>query len=247
MFFIISKILAFLIKPVTWIFFLLISTLIFKKKRTKILYSTLVIFYVLTNNFLADICCRIWEIPRVNTHEIYDVGIILGGIADYDNITKAHNFNKYVDRLIDGEQLYHQGIIKKIMISGGNGTLFNNEYIESDAIKAHLVNNKIPYQDILIENQSRNTKENAFKSAEILNARFPKGKFLLITSANHMRRAKYCFEKAGINTTSFPTDCTTSYANINVDYLLLPNSDALAKWESLIHEWIGYIVYRITF
>ena len=202
---------------------------------------------MLTNNFLADICCRIWETPRVNTHEVYDVGIILGGIADYDKITKAHNFNKYVDRLIDGEQLYHQGIIKKIMISGGNGTLFNNEYIESDAIKAHLVNNKIPSQDILIENQSRNTKENAFKSAEILNARFPKGKFLLITSANHMRRAKYCFEKAGINTTTFPTDCTTSYANINVDYLLLPNSDALAKWESLIHEWIGYIVYRMTF
>ena len=46
-------------------------------------------------------------------------------------ITKAHNFNKYADRLIDGEQLYHQGIIKNIMISGGNGTLFNNEYLEA--------------------------------------------------------------------------------------------------------------------
>tara|TARA_B100001250_G_scaffold84369_1_gene69716 strand:- start:3580 stop:4188 length:609 start_codon:yes stop_codon:yes gene_type:complete len=202
---------------------------------------------VFTNNFLADVCCRIWEVPRLDTNEIYDVGIILGGIADYDKITKAHNFNKYADRLIDGEQLYHQGTIKKIMISGGNGTLFNNEYLEADAIRNHLINNKIPSEDILIENKSRNTKENALNSAKILNVRFPKGKFLLITSANHMKRAEYCFKKTGINTTSFPTDCTSSYSNINASYLLLPSADALEKWESLIHEWIGNIVYRITF
>ena len=247
MFFIISKLLSFLIKPIIWIFVLLISSIIFKNKRKQILYISLCIFYIFTNNFLADICCRTWEIPRVNPNETYDIGIILGGIADYDKITKAHNFNKYVDRLIDGEQLYHQGTIKKIMISGGNGSLFNNDYVEADAIKAHLLSKKIPSEDILIENKSRNTKENAFNSAEILNTKLPKGKFLLITSANHMRRAKYCFKQAGINVTCFPSDCTTSYSNIDFNYLLLPNSEALKKWESLIHELIGYMVYRITF
>ena len=28
------------------------------------------------------------------------------------------------------EQLYREGVIKKIMLSGGNGMLFNNGYIE---------------------------------------------------------------------------------------------------------------------
>jgi uncharacterized SAM-binding protein YcdF (DUF218 family) len=247
MFFIISKILAFLIKPITWIFILLISCLIFKPQSKRLLYITFFIFYLFTNSFIADSCSRIWEAQRFQPTENYDVGIVLGGIADYDKITKAHNFNDHADRLMDAEQLYHQGVIEKIMLSGGNGMLFNNEYIEANAMKEYLLKNKIPLADILIENTSRNTKENAFNSAKILNIKFPEGKFLLITSASHMRRAQYCFKKTGINTTSFPVDCTTSYTNFDIEYLFLPKADALEVWESLIHEWIGYIVYRITF
>ena len=247
MFFITSKLLAFLTKPIIWIFTLLICTLIFKTKKKKLLYITLFIFYIFTNSFIADSCSRIWEIPRFHPTETYDVGIVLGGIADYDKKTKAHNFNKYADRLIDAEQLYHQGIIKKIMLSGGNGMMFNNGYIEANAMRDHLLKNKIPETDMLIENTSRNTKENAFNSSIILKKQFPNGKFLIITSALHMRRAQFCFSQANIKTTAFPTDCTTSYINFNVEYLFLPNANALTVWETLIHEWIGYIIYKITF
>ena len=247
MFFIASKILAFLIKPIFWIFILLICALILKSKRKKILYTTIFIFYIFTNSFIADSFSRAWEVPRFNPTSTYDVGIILGGITDYDKITKAHNFNKNVDRLIDAEQLYHLGIIEKIMISGGNGMILKNEYLEANSIKNHLLKNKIPSEDILIENKSRNTKENATYSAVILKNKFPNGDFLIITSAKHMRRAQYCFDKADIRTTAFPTDCTTSYTNLRFEYLFLPRTDALEVWENLFHEWVGYIVYRITF
>jgi len=184
-------------------------------------------------------------VPRYNPTQTFDIGIILGGIASYDKNTKAHNFNKHADRLIEAEQLYHKGIIKKILLSGGNGMLFNNDYIEADAMRLHLLNNQIPSEDIIIENTSRNTKENAFNSALILKEKFPSSKFLLITSAKHMRRAKFCFEKASIKVTAFPTDCTTSYRSSGIEYLLLPKAQALDQWENLIHEWIGYIVYKI--
>jgi len=29
--------------------------------------------------------------------------------------------------------------------------------------------------------------------------------------------------------------------------LLLPHSESFEKWESIIHEWVGYFVYRIAF
>ena len=247
MFYIASKLLAFLIKPICWVFILLISALIFKTKRKKLLIYTISIFWVFSNGFLADSCARLWETPRYAPTEIYDVGIVLGGIADYDKITKAHNFNKHADRIMDAQQLYHQRKIKKILISGGNGMLLNDGYIEANAIRDYLLLNQIPGDDILIENTSRNTKKNAFNSAEILRKEYPKGKFLLITSANHMRRAQFCFAKAGIITQAFPTDCTTSYTNFGVEYMFLPRVNALEVWETLIHEWIGYTVYKIKF
>ena len=247
MFYIASKLLAFLSKPIFWVFILLISALIFKTKRRTLLIYIISIFWVFSNGFLADSCARLWETPRYAPTEIYDVGIVLGGMADYDKITKAHNFNKHADRIMDAQQLYHQGKIKKILISGGNGVLFNDGYIEANAMRDYLLLNQIPSEDILIENTSRNTKENAFNSAEILQKDYPNGKFLLITSANHMRRARFCFEKAGIITQEFPTDCTTSYTNFSVEYILLPSVEALETWGGLIHEWIGYLVYKIKF
>ena len=247
MFYIASKLLAFLTQPIMWIFILLISSLIFKFYRRKLLIISLITFYFFSNSFFADEVARLWEIKRFTPTENYDVGIILGGIADYDNITKAHNFNKHADRLIDAEQLYHKGIINKIMISGGNGMLFNDGYIESEAMRDHLLANKIPIGDIIIENTSRNTIENVMNSAEILKNKYNKGSFLLITSASHMRRAKLCFEKANIKVTAFPTDCTTSYRSTSYEYILFPRAEALEKWQGLIHEWIGYIVYQIKF
>ena len=113
MFFIVSKLLAFLTKPIMWIFFLVLGSLIFKNKRRKLLITSLVFFYFFTNGFIADEFSRLWELPRNQVNSTFNVGIVLGGIADYDNITKSHNFNKYADRLMDAEQLYHKEIIKK--------------------------------------------------------------------------------------------------------------------------------------
>jgi len=247
MFYIISKLLSFLFQPIIWIFILLIIALFYKSKRRKILITSISLFYFFSNSFIADEVTRIWEVKRFTPSLTYDVGIVLGGIADYDKITKAHNFNKNADRLMDAEQLYHKGIIKKIMLSGGNGQLFNDGYIESEAMRDYLLANKIPITDIIIENTSRNTIENAINSAEILKEKYNEGSFLLITSANHMRRSQLCFNKANLKTTAFPTDCTTSYRSTGYDYILFPRVEALERWEDLIHEWIGYIVYKMKF
>ena len=247
MFYIASKLLAFLSQPITWIFTLLIISLIYKSKRKEILIISISLFYFFSNSFIADEVTRIWEVKRFIPSLTYDVGIVLGGIADYDKITKAHNFNKNADRLMDAEQLYHKGIIKKIMLSGGNGLLYNDGYIESQEMRDYLLANKIPISDIIIENKSKNTMENAMNSAEILKEKYNEGSFLLITSANHMRRAQLCFNKANLEITAFPTDCTTSYRSTGYDYILFPRAEALERWQDLIHEWIGYIVYKIKF
>ena len=62
-----------------------------------------------------------------------------------------------------------------------------------------------------------------------------------------MRRSQLCFQKAGLKTTAFPTDCTSSYRTNDIQHNFLPKVEALDQWESLIHEWIGFLVYKATF
>ena len=112
MFYFLSKILVIFIKPTIWIFLLMLAAIFFKKKR-KILIIAFILFYILTNSFLADNCSKIWEAKDMKLKKTYDVGIVLGGISNYDSQKKTHNFNKHADRLIYAEQLYRKGIIKK--------------------------------------------------------------------------------------------------------------------------------------
>jgi uncharacterized SAM-binding protein YcdF (DUF218 family) len=250
MFFILSKILAFLIRPIVWVFLMLIIAVLFKRSRKKILLLSVFTFWFFSNAFICDEISSLWEHETSSIENIqtkYDVGIVLGGMSAFDSKTNTVNFNKNADRLIYTEKLYRKGIINKILISGGSGALIKNQYKEAFVMRNHLIENGISDDDIIIENKSRNTKENAFLSAEILKCDFQNKSVLLITSALHMKRAVFCFEKAGIEVASFSTDNTDSNRNFQLEYLLLPNSKSFEKWESIIHEWVGYLVYKIVF
>jgi len=249
MFYIASKLLAFLTQPIIWIFILLIGSLMFKTKRRTLLIYTISIFWIFSNGFLADKAAKAWETSPKSISSIthnYKYGIVLGGYSSYNKEIQHIDFNDSGDRLISAIELYKLGKIKKIIISGGNGELINNGMKESESSKSFMINMGIESKDILLENSSRNTMENA-KSTAVLMGIDINQKSLLITSAGHMKRAKFCFNKNNFNIDCYPTDITNSDITLTVDYLFIPNIDALEKWEILIHEWIGYIVYRIKF
>ena len=247
MFFIVSKLLSFLIKPTFWILSLMIAGILNKSRRKLFLIFSLVTFLFFSNDFIFNIIVKIWEVPQNSITKFdnqYEAGILLGGFSDYDYKKNKHNFKKEADRLIYTVQLYNQGIIRKIFISGGNGNLFNNNYKESETIKDFLIQNKIDSNDILIENQSRYTKENAINSAKLLNK---KNEYILITSAVHMKRSILCFKNVGLKIIPFSVDNSMSFSSNKIEYILLPRSRVLENWEKLIHEIIGYYVYLLTF
>ena len=216
------------------------------KKRKLFLFFSLLIFLFFSNDFIFNTLVKAWEVPQISITKFnkkYEAGILLGGFSDYDYIKNKHNFKKEADRLIYTLQLYNQGIIKNIFISGGNGNLFNNNYKESETIKDFLIQNKIDSNDVIIENQSRNTKENAINSAKLLDK---KNEYILITSAIHMKRSILCFENEGLKIIPFSVDNSMSYSSNKIEYILLPRARVLENWEDLIHEIIGYYVYILT-
>ena len=102
----------------------------------------------------------------------------------------------------------------------------------------------IDEDDILIEDKSLNTHQNALYSAPMLKATGEK-KFLLITSAGHMKRAISCFEKQGIEVQPFPVMKGVGERRFEIDHLLVPRIMNFYRWHSLIHEWIGFISYKV--
>ena len=249
MFFIISKLLSFCITPIIWVIVLLFLALFSKNKSRKKIFliasfATLLLF---SNSFILDRAMYVWEIPATPTEKLgkYDVGIVLGGMTDYNEQLKRVQFLRSSDRLFQAIALYKKGIIKKILISGGSGSILHPDILEAALLKKYLINIGLPDSVILMEDKSKNTYQNAVFSKPILQKSAPNGNYLLITSGFHMRRALACFKKQGIPVSPYSTDLYSGPMKWEFDYLFVPDATALNNWNVFLHEMIGCITYKI--
>ncbi len=251
MFFFLSKILSFLLTPIIWVFILLLWGILTKKaiRKKRLLRATVIVFYFFSNSFITDEFVRIYE-ERNQTYseltETYDVGIVLGGFSNYDTSQEFVQFHSSTDRFMVGIKLYKTGRIKKIMIVSGSGQIMKPDEKEALHLKDYLLNIGIPEEDIIIEAESKNTRENAVNTAEILTTKYTDGNYILITSATHMPRAKRCFKKVGLAITPFSVDQQAGERKYLIDHLLIPNIDSFLRWQTLIKEWTGFIVYKMA-
>lgn len=252
MFFILSKILLFLTSPLFWWCIVLLIAFYGRssKTRKRFRFIAVTLFLFFTNTFIFLEFERMWEIPGTKISSIkkkYDAGIVLSGMALYDNHLQRLNIKEGTDRIWHTITLYKKGIIGKIIITGKDGTITEQGLNEAEQFRNDLVNWGIPARDILIENKSRNTYENALYTKQLLKKHPELQSFLLITSANHMRRSKACFKKQGISFDTFSTNLHNGAERYwNADHLLIPSFITFVQWNNLTKEWTGYIMYKLT-
>lgn len=253
MFFVLSKILLFLIKPLNWVVFLLLGSWIIKNPRWKksLFVAGMIFLLFFTNGFISNQLLKWWEIEPVPISNLaqYQTGIVLTGVTD-SNIKPRDRvyFHKGADRVTHALQLYKMGKIEKILISGGNSEVIKEEddIQDADNIIGFYLMAGVPKNDILIENQARNTRESALLCKQILQKYYPQGKHLLITSAFHQRRAKPCYDKVGLKVDAFACDFHTGRADeFNPFAAILPSAGALGQWSILLKEWTGIIAYKV--
>lgn len=244
--FIIGKILQYFLSPFTWIFILVILTALARteKKRKKLAAITLAALLLFTNPWLINNLQYPFHAPPMPmaANEQYDIGIVLGGMTSYDRVNKQGHFNQSSDRFIQTALLYKKGHIKKIIASGGqNGMFSEDDFMEADFVAKNLIDLGIPAEDIWIENQSKNTIENARFSKQIIDRNGGlKSKAVLITSAFHIPRATLTFEQAGIAVRPYP--CAFSMlpsATKLSGSTMIPASWAMDSWGGFFRELIG--------
>ena len=172
--------------------------------------------------------------------------IVLGGPLDAD-LSAAHGvpvISGAADRLIGAATLAHRYPNARIVYTGGSPNLISNDAREADYATALFQGLGIPKTRLTMERQSRNTRENAEFSREMLKPK-PGERWLLVTSAFHMPRAMGLFRKAGFPVEAYPVDWKVGTKEDLFKYYATAN-DGLLLFDIGVREWLGLIAYRIA-
>ncbi|MDW8287700.1 MAG: YdcF family protein [Flammeovirgaceae bacterium] len=238
--------------PFTWVFIFLLLALFLKRTvlARRFLWLAMISLYFFSNPTISNSLMLWWEVPPTPLAEIkntYDIGIVLSGVMNVHKSPHDRFYtNKGADRVLHAALLYQRGIIKKILVTGSYVKLSGDVKDEAASMKELLLLCGVPEEAIILENKARNTRENALFSAEIIRREYPTASLMLITSAFHMRRAVACFEKVGLHVTPFSADMSTWDTDISLMSLLVPSENSFANFNKLVHELVGYAVYKIV-
>jgi len=248
MFFYLSKILLFLIKPLIWVMAILLGAVFTKdeyKRKKRLIIATLLLF-VISNSFIVNEAILLYESNgTTQLDSSYEVGLVLGGFSRKDTILNRTVFFEANDRLMQAIKLYKDGKIKRLMISSGNASVMHQELKEADAVHDYLLSIGIPDSAMIIENQSRNTLENILFSKKMLDSLGLKKRVLVFTSAWHIPRTELCTNnnmQVHFYATNYMSDGRRDYSP---DNLLVPSATAISKLEMLLKELVGYVFYLL--
>jgi uncharacterized SAM-binding protein YcdF (DUF218 family) len=244
MFFILSKILDFLLQPICWIFLLLVFAY-FSRISKRFIGITISLLLLLSNGWFVNQCYLAYESQQNTLKHPFQWCIILGG--GMMRAGDGYRTGETADRFIQPLLLYKKGLVKKILITGGNVNIKGlkvDETQESKKVKEILVAMGANTNDIYLEEQARNTHENAVYSKKML-APYLAEKMVLVTSAMHMPRAKACYEKEGFLIEEFPADIKKKDTPTGVLDQIIPQERNLTKFADLIREMTGYFIYRL--
>jgi uncharacterized SAM-binding protein YcdF (DUF218 family) len=245
-----SKLLDWLIAPLTWTLLLAAAALLLRRRRSLswglagIAAAVLVLF---STDAIADRIQRVAERGAVRTFRpelVYDAVVVLGGMVDdaASRATGETEFTGKADRVLRGLELVRGGHAQHVLVSAGVVLPQPGDVPEAERLAAKLEAWGVPPERIVVEATSRNTRENAIESGRIAAARGWRT-LLLVTSAAHVPRAVGCFRAVGIELDVLPVD---HRAGDGRGRGWLPRAGALAKSTDAIRELAGRVVYRVA-
>jgi uncharacterized SAM-binding protein YcdF (DUF218 family) len=125
------------------------------------------------------------------------------------------------DRLATGVELYKEGYVAKLVMSGGPGMGATHE---TDAMRLWAMSRDVPMKDIILDRGGLNTGHTAKNLKEML----PGKRILAVSHAYHLPRVKLAFAAEGIDVYTVP--CREAYTLTDMPKYLLREIAALWKY-----------------
>ena len=238
-----------ILPPGCFIVILVISALIqykSQKKIPKLTISIAFLIYIVSIPFTANWAIHSLEYTFIPPQKIDgDVIIMLGGGATLDSPDFSGTgglSSSASSRLLTTLHIYNKTKLP-IILSGGK--VYETTGIESEIARRQLLDLNVSKNDIIIENNSQTTTENAEFVSKILN-KYHFSKPIIVTSAFHMKRSIINFSNAGIKEIiPYPTDYFTN-THVIIDFKsFIPSYDSFSTIGIALHEYLG--IFKLNY
>ena len=252
MFFTASKIIWALISPANLILLLLLAGMAFRRFRRGFIGAGITLFVIL--GFFPVGHNLLYLLEATHTRPAQVSGpvagiIVLGGAIDtgLSAMYKMPITGESTERILEGFVLARRYPDAQLVFSGGEGRLLKSGRTEADVTRDMIDALGFKHRQIIFEDRSRNTMENARFTRELLEPA-ENERWMIVTSAFHMKRTMAAFEAQGWNPGNlipWPVDYRTQGR-----LLILPTRfnvlENLYLSDVALHEYVGWIAYTIA-
>src|SRR3989304_2945509 len=149
--------------------------------------------FVLFGLFLPKLIILLFAAPRtfaVDNVPAERVAIVFGAGLRYDGTPTAI----LRDRVETAVQLYQQGKVDKLLMSGDNSFV---EYNEPEAMRQYALDLGIPQEDIVLDYAGRRTYDTCYRANSIFHVQSA----ILVTQSFHLPRALFLCNWFGVEST----------------------------------------------
>jgi len=220
------------------------AIVIWKRARRPLAFCTIAFFWLVSAGWLTAPLLRLAQ-PQAQTSTPAQFAprtaiILLGGGTVYNRDKVLVPPRDVMTRIDVSAKNYaackRAASVCSVIVSGGNPQ--RHPATEADTYLPYLLREQVPRSDIVLENRSRTTYENARNvSAIVGQSRYDS--LILVTSAYHMPRAMLDFQHFGL----FPQPLISSSRRAHLG--LLPRYSNLVNAEIALHELIGIAQYHV--
>ena len=260
MFIFLSKFLPLFIYPLGLASILLLLALLSNSNRRTsfalVLIAILILWLSSTTGFSNMLASSLeWKYLPPEEIPTADVLVVLGGGTEPASTPRSTvEINGAGDRILYAAEIYKQGKATHILLSGGEISWLNDgSTTPAEDMADILIQLGLPEDALWLENESKNTYENALYAREFLDEK-ELNRILLVTSALHMPRAVALFEKQGFEVIPLPVDYSVTIADPADDESgdfqtkimdVLPSASNLALTTNALKEYLGSAIYKL--
>ena len=238
------KILPFFLSPLGIILIFLIASFFFKRRI--FVFLAFLVLVISSNSIVGNYLMQKLEHPykpiSSNSIRKADAIVVLSG-----GINKVGDKNYFIyefkdpDRFFGGLDLIKENKSKKIIFTAGQLPWTDNWEPEGFFLKNKAISLGVSQTKILVTENVKNTHEESIATTKLIPNN---SSIILVTSAFHMHRSKYLFEKQGFDVIPYPVDFKTS--NIKTSIInFLPSVSSLNYVSLFIRENIGRLYYKL--
>ncbi len=254
MFFILSKLYEAFLSPVPLLLFLALAGAILSFGRAARFGRWLAIFSALAlivialtpvgRLIVAPLEDRFPE-PSADLAPPYGLIILGGALKGAESDARRQAVFDEGERVTEAANLARRYPAARIVFTGGNGSLISGgDNVEAQEAKKLLVDLGVDPSRVTLEQNSRNTDENARFTAALVHPE-PGQRWLLVTSGFHMPRSMGLFEKAGFEVVAYPVAFRTLGPGKPVIWSL-DAAENIRTFATAAKEWVGLAICRAT-